>query len=356
LNTAMKRVGGLALGLRTVTGLLLVFLIMTVWSSAPAKAFSLEEAFKTAEHGNPTYLRAGLALEQAELALAKLQADRAVQPAALSLRQAEGGRAAAFVAKDAARRKLRLDVRRAYYSLLTARKQQEVAAEAVGQAKEQLRVIRGRQSEGAMVKLDVLNAEKAGAEAETGQTRADNGARVAALTLADLLGMPPDGPLQLDGSPPETKRVIPEEEIAINLAGSNSFELKQATEAQAAAELAEELTDNDYTPELIKKSAASRVQDAKLAVEEVRRRLALQVRRALSDAQVAEAGLNLAGKSVIAAQEAYRAAKVRFDAGLWVADELLTAQVKLFQTKQAELQARLDLDLARAAIFSLIGD
>ncbi|HHW13815.1 MAG TPA: TolC family protein [Firmicutes bacterium] len=337
-------------------------LTMTV---VPAAAFgavgveaplTLAEARRVAEQGNPAYRRACLAVDQAGLALARLQADAAIRANALALQQAESAKATAEVAREAAGRKLWLDVQRAYYTLLTARRQQQLAREALDQAQEQLRVAQRRLGSGAGTRLEVLNAERVAAEAEAGVAKADTGARLAELTLRDLLGWPSGKPLVLDEHAPSDFRPVPEEEAAVRLALERSPEVRQAREAVAAARLAVSLGENDYTPDLAQKLAAARLAEAQLGAEEAERRMALQVRRALAELGLAETGVKAAVKATAAAVEGHRAARVRFDTGATGLDEVLAAQVRLFQARQTELQARLDLDLARTAVFSLIGE
>lgn len=317
---------------------------------------TLAEARRVAEQGNPAYRRACLAVDQAGLALARLQADAAVRANALALQQAQSAQATAEVAREAADRKLWLDVQRAYYTLLAARRQQRLAREALDQAQEQLRVAQRRLGSGAGTRLEVLNAERVAAEAEAGVAKADVGARLAELGLQDLLGWPSDRPLAVDEHAPADTRSVPEEEIAVRLALERSPEARQAREAVAAARLAVSLGENDYTPGLAQKLAAARLSEAELLAEEAERRVALQVRRALAELRAAEAGVKAAAKATAAATEGHRAARVRFDTGATGLDEVLAAQVRLFQARQAELQARLDLDLARTAVFSLVGE
>lgn len=340
----------------------LISLALAVVLAGPAAALAegrtvtLPEALRAAEAENPTYRRAILAVEQAELALARLQADRTVKANALGLEQAEGALATAKVARAMALRKLRLEVRRAYYTLLTGRKQQGVAREAWEQAREQKRLLDGRRGSGAATALDALNAERALAEAQAGVARAGTAARLASLTLADLLGRAPDG--ELDPSEPagDGLLTLPGEAEAVASALELSPEVRQAREAVGAARVGLKLTENDYTPELARKAAAARLAEALLAVDEVERRVGREVRRALAEVGLAGVAVEAAERGEVAATEAYRAAKVRFDVGLSVTDELLAAQVRLFQTRQAVLQARLDRDLARTALASLIGE
>ncbi|MGE5553503.1 MAG: TolC family protein [Betaproteobacteria bacterium] len=320
-----------------------------------SRRLTLAEALRAAETGNPGYRRACLAVDQAELALERLRADQAVRAGALALQQAVGTKATAQVAQEAARRRLWLDVRRAYYTLLTAHKQREVAREALEQVKEQDRAVKRRRAAGAATQLDVLAIQRALAEATAGVERAETGVRLAELNLLDLLGWPADTQVELDQGVTDFV-AVPGEAAAIRLALERSPELRQTREAVEAARLGVSLAENDYTPELARKAAELKLEEARLAAEEVERRLALQVRRVLADLELAETQVEAAVKATAAAAEGWRAAQVRFEAGVSGTEELLAAQVRLTQARQAELQARLDYDLARTGLFSLIGE
>jgi outer membrane protein TolC len=247
-------------------------------------------------------------------------------------------------------------VRRAYYTLLTAHRQEQVAAEALTLAGESRRLILGRRGLGAATQLEVLNAERVVAEAEAGSVRAATGVHLAELSLGDLLGWAAGTPLLLAEDPAGEEAALPGEEAAAAQARERSPEVRQVREALQAARVGLGLTENDYTPALARQAAATRVDEAALAVAEAERRVGLQARRALAEVPVAEAGIAAAEKAATAAAEGYRAARVRLGAGVAVTDELLGAQVRLVQARQAELSARLDRDLARTALFSLIGE
>jgi outer membrane protein TolC len=309
-----------------------------------------------AERNNPGYRRAVLAVEQAQLALTRLEADQTVRAGALSLEQAQGVLATAKSARDAARRKLRLEVRRAFYTLLSAGRQQKVAREALAQAEEYRRAILNRRRTGAGIDLDVLGAERAYAEAAAGVTRADTGVYLAQETVSDLLRWPEGMSLAAVEVGAGEAAPLPEVADAVARALAASPEVRQARAGVAAAELAVKLTENDYTSELAQRAARLKLDEARLALDEAEHGVALQVRKALADGRLAESAVVVAGKVEAAAAEAYRAAKVRFEVGHAVADDLLTAQVRLYQARQASVQAALDRDLAGTVVVSLTGE
>ncbi|MGE5508787.1 MAG: TolC family protein [Chitinophagales bacterium] len=321
-----------------------------------AALLSLADALALAEQNNPGYRRALLAVDQAQLALTRLRADQTVRAGALSLEQAEEALSTAQTAREAARRRLRLDVRRAFYTLFTAGRQQKVARDGLAQAEEYRRTILSRRKSGAGIDLDVLAAERAYAEAAAGVTRADTGAELAEQTLRDLLRWPAGRPLALGETVSGEKQTLPGTDEAIARALAASPEVAQARAGVAAAELAVKLAENDYTPDLVRRAAALKLEEARLALDDAEHGVALQVRKALADVRLAESAAQVAAKAESAAAEAYRAAKVRFDVGHAVADDLLTAQIRLYQARQAGLQASLDRDLAATAVLALIGE
>jgi outer membrane protein len=117
-------------------------------------------AFADWEADNPTFVSGGggnnwmagievrMDLFQGGARRAKLQHEQAIQEKVGAL-------------KEAARDAIRLEVRRAYYDLDTARQQVEVAKAAIAQAQESLRITQNRYESGVSTITDLLSAEEA---------------------------------------------------------------------------------------------------------------------------------------------------------------------------------------------------
>jgi outer membrane protein len=117
-------------------------------------------AFADWEAVNPTFVSGGsgnnwmagievqVDLFQGGARRAKLQHEQATQEKVAAL-------------KEAARDAIRLEVRRAYYDLDTARQQVEVAKAAIAQAQESLRITENRYESGVSTITDLLSAEEA---------------------------------------------------------------------------------------------------------------------------------------------------------------------------------------------------
>jgi len=122
-------------------------------------------AFANWEADNPTFVSGGggnnwiagievqLDLFQGGARRARLQRERAMQEKVAAL-------------KDAARDAIRLEVRRAYYDLDTARQQVEVAKTAIAEAQESLRITQNRYESGVSTITDLLSAEEAASRSQ----------------------------------------------------------------------------------------------------------------------------------------------------------------------------------------------
>jgi outer membrane protein len=122
-------------------------------------------AFADWEADNPTFVSGGggnnwmagievrMDLFQGGARRAKLQHEQAMQEKVAAL-------------KEAARDAIRLEVRRAYYDLDTARQQVEVAKAAIAQAQESLRITQNRYESGVSTITDLLSAEEAASRSQ----------------------------------------------------------------------------------------------------------------------------------------------------------------------------------------------
>jgi outer membrane protein len=122
-------------------------------------------AFADWEADNPTFVSGGggnnwiagievqMDLFQGGARRAKLQRERALQEKVAAL-------------KDAAKDAIRLEVRRAYYDLDTARQQVEVTKTAIEQAQESLRITQNRYESGVSTITDLLSAEEAASRSQ----------------------------------------------------------------------------------------------------------------------------------------------------------------------------------------------
>jgi outer membrane protein TolC len=122
-------------------------------------------AFADWEADNPTFVSGGggnnwvagieiqVDLFQGGARRAKLQHEQALQEKVAAL-------------KEATRDAIRLEVRRAYYDVDTARQQVEVAKAAIAQAQESLRIIQNRYDSGVSTITDLLSAEEAASRSQ----------------------------------------------------------------------------------------------------------------------------------------------------------------------------------------------
>jgi outer membrane protein TolC len=103
------------------------------------------------------------------------------------------------VDRDRAEQETRLAVIRAFYNLLLAERQLEVAKETVHQRQQHLEMARARFAGGVATEVDVLRSQVSVANAQPELIRAENGVRQARTVLNNLLVRPLDFPTEALG-------------------------------------------------------------------------------------------------------------------------------------------------------------
>jgi OMF family outer membrane factor len=288
------------------------------------------------------------------------------------------------------------DVRQAYYRLLLAQASAEVADRTVALASESLRVARARVAAGAAARFDEVQAEVNLATARQSQVRARTAIAQASHALAALLNLPLDTTLVLrDGF--STEPVTTPLDRLIARALESRPELAELRARQAAAQAAIQLAESGAKPTVGLNAAANygnsgglfagtiasggwsvtlaatlnlfdggitreRIKEAQLRLEQLkaaealqRQGIELEVRLAYLTLQSAREELAGADALVRQAREALRIATVRFEAGVGITLEVLTAQTNASQAEVARAQALYAYSAALAALERAVG-
>ena len=288
------------------------------------------------------------------------------------------------------------DVRQAYYRLLLAQVGAEVADRTVALAAESLRVARARVAAGAAARFDEVQADVNLATARQSQVRARTAIAQASHALAALLNLPLDTPLDLrDGF--NTQPVTTPLDRLIARALETRPELAELRARQAAAQAAIALAESGAKPTVGLNAAANygnsgglfagtiasggwsvtlaatlnlfdggitreRIKEAQLRLEQLkaaealqRQGIELEVRLAYLPLQSAREELAGADALVTQAREALRIATVRFEAGVGITLEVLTAQTNASQAEVARAQALYAYSAALAALERAVG-
>ncbi|OGC04601.1 hypothetical protein A3H38_02925 [candidate division WOR-1 bacterium RIFCSPLOWO2_02_FULL_46_20] len=103
------------------------------------------------------------------------------------------------------------------------------------------------------------------------------------------------------------------------------------------------------------REAAANLEEQRASEAEVKNGIALEVRNACLNLQSLTEALGSTKKAVEASQENYAVATRRYNSGVGTNSEVLDAQVTLTQARINDLQARFDLEIARAKINKVVG-
>ncbi len=296
---------------------------------------------------------------------------------------------------QATRSQLILLVTEAYANVLAAQALEEVAQQSVERVKEVLRIAKARYEAGVAPKFDVLRAEAELAAAEEQLLSARNGVALAKANLNQLLGRPTDAPIEV-APLPEPMDIPPEvlrSEPFIKQALAHRPELKSSEWQIKAAQELVRLAQADRKPVLLltgnytRQTATGFAEDYQWGVnlvvqfpifdsgrreslvrereatleqaiaqrEQLERQVALEVEQAVRNLQVALQRLKTARAALVSAEEAYRLAQVRYEAGVGTQVEILDAQVALTRARAAEVQALYDAHKAFARLVYATG-
>jgi outer membrane protein len=300
---------------------------------------------------------------------------------------------------DAARADLRLEITRAYWSLLTASETVRVVNESLERTGEQLRDVRNQLSAGLVPPNEVLNVEAQESRQRLLSIQARSNRDVAEAELGRLVGEAPgariqpvtplEAPPALDASVaslieiarqarPERAALLKRVEGAnervtaatrstrptIAVAGGVDYarpnarifprEERWAESWDASINVNWPLFDGGRSrAEAAEAAASTRALQARLA--EFDAVLAVELRQRLSEIDSSRAAIAAADDAVRAATEARRVAGDRFTAGVATSTDVLDAQVAVLQAALDRTQALANARLAEARLVRALG-
>mgnify|MGYP001048782757 FL=1 len=332
----------------------------SVWAeetpAAEVIAITMDKAIEVAYDSNLALRMARLELDHAEKQLVKAQADAALAPSPVGLRQAEVAVETQKLLLEQTRRQVDLQVRSAYYAAISKTQQRAIAEKNLDQVQEQLRIIAAKQEEGLATKLDVVNSEKSLLQAQGSLDSALAEEELAVLELKRVMGLPYTDKISVEPSDTliESVELLPEQVVEKVL--TNSLDLMRLQWALEISQMQEESARNEYTAPLIKDIYANRRMKAELDLKEATRNTYLQAKQAWNSLRQAEFHVELSEKELEAAEENYRITKVRFDGGLEIPNNLLRAQISLTSAQHGLVNAIFEYNLARIRLLNLIGE
>jgi len=285
------------------------------------------------------------------------------------------------------------NVKQAYYTLLQAEKNLDVAIETVKLNQEQLDQAKGFFDAGVKSKYDVTSAEVNLSNARLGQIRAENTVRIARVTLKNAMGSPELPDFSIEDTLAFQKYPITFDD-AIQRAYTNRPDLQSTLARKEASKEAVSLarsgyyptlsgnasvnrTDFDYPPEKSGWSAGVtlnfplfsgfltnyQVKEAKENLnvqkaneESLRQGILLDVQQAYLTLRALEDGVVVAELTVGQAQENYEIVNGRYNAGVGSPLDVTNALVVLSNAKTNYIAALANYKISEAALLKAMGE
>lgn len=312
----------------------------------------------------------------------------------LGYKQAQLGREMAGAIVVSARQQLLFQVTQAYYGLQLAQENLAVVKKAQATAAEHLKIAESRFRSGAVVQADVLSAQVHLAKITQEQMTAASQVEIARSALGTVMGLPEAGSRPL-AAPPREPAPLPKELADLQqIAQEKRPDLKRLTLAARSAQ--EEVTKArlNYLPRLhvvaeydvdqrrlfgtnadsytvmallnfnlfngladLAKVKESRAQEAQARdlKQETEDRVRHQVTETILNLKTARARLQVAKGAVAQARESLRLIRLRYETGLTILVDLLTAEDALKNAELSQVGALLDTHLAQAGLELALG-
>lgn len=283
------------------------------------------------------------------------------------------------------------NVSQAYYGVLKAKRNRDVAEETVRQFQQHLEQAKGFFEVGTKPKFDVTKAEVDLSNARLNLIRAANALRTAMVTFNNALGVPDAPEYVIEDNLSFRKYEMPLED-AIEKAYANRHDLKSIVAKKRSSGEAIELAKKGYYPSLSGSASYSRsgesfplkegwnagvtlsfpvfsgfltknqVEESKANLnvikaneESLRQNILLDVQQAYLNLTEAEERIGAAELTVRQATENFEIANGRYGAGVGNPIEVTDAEVALANAKTAHIQALYDYKVAHASMERAMG-
>ncbi len=275
----------------------------------------------------------------------------------------------------------------AYFDVLRAEGLASVSADGVRQASEHMRLGELRLKAGTGTRAEVLQQRAQLANAQGQFTQARNGVNLARLTLSNILNAPVgDRPLAGDPAVPaisvelakmlkpaierrtevkqlEAKQHAEETRVSLesralwpNLAASGRYSQRNLAEGQWQAGVTLNWTIFDsFRVRNRMASALEQARVTRLATEQTRQRVALEIRQQFQSRLEAEQRVGTAREGLAASQEAYRLALKRYQVGIATPFEVTDVQTTMIQSSNNYVQAINDLRAGEVRLARALG-
>jgi outer membrane protein TolC len=286
-----------------------------------------------------------------------------------------------------------LKVRQLYFGILIAQLKQQAAAEQITASQVQLQESLDEVKRGEALDTAVLDSRASALDAKQADLAQRLQIHDLTLSLNDLLGLPLDTALALDGDTSAMSVSVPSREECVRFAQENSPEIQAAKQSVIKAKAGLSVAKDAYIPDITGlarysyqsgipflvhnfgtfgvsltydlfdggrriaaiKDSHTLLSEAELNLEKVQDEIAVQVETAYDKVQQLQDLVGVAEQVVEARTEAARIADRRFEQTSALASARAEASAKAISAKASWLEAHLGLSLAQSDLKRIIG-
>ena len=308
---------------------------------------------------------------------------------------AKAGYKSALVGVQKSYNDMRSTVTNGYYTVLQADDMQVLARESVARLEEHLKNVKAQYDVGVVAKVDVLRSEVELANAQQNLIKAENAYKISEANFNKIIGLPLETNLFLE----DTLNYVPYDkdlEYCLDYASKNRPELEQAKQGVQAARGQVRAARSGYQPQIsavasqnfgtsdahwpadeesnwtvgvqasltifdtgVTRSKAHAAKANYFSAEESYRdtvdAVMLDVRSQYLNLREAEKRISTTEVAVSQAEEDYRIAQLRYQAGVGTNTDVLDAQVALTDAQTNYLQSVYDYNISKTNLETAIG-
>jgi outer membrane protein TolC len=265
----------------------------------------------------------------------------------ISLAQADMSKKLNSLSLKATENQIKLGAQQVYYDLLHAQADLELKKQSLLRAQTQLKVAKAHFDVGTKAKTDILQAEMGVAGAQAALVAAENNLEIARMKFNDFLGVDLNKQWKLANESKPITSIPLTLEQAQEKALQQRVEITQKQEELKLAELNVKLI-QEYSAlsTYPGRQARNNVEKAKVAIEEQKRVVTMEVAQAYYNLKAALEAIEFKKKAKEAAAESYRLTNLRFENGLATTLEVIQAEEALADQENQYEKAVRDYNLA----------
>ena len=311
------------------------------------------------------------------------------------IKTAKAGYKSALVGVQKSYNDMRSTVTNGYYTVLQADDMQVLARESVARLEEHLKNVKAQYDVGVVAKVDVLRSEVELANAQQNLIKAENAYKISEANFNKIIGLPLETNLFLE----DTLNYVPYDKdlnYCLDYASKNRPELEQAKQGVQAARGQVKVARSGYQPQIgisatqnwdtgdghwgadekstwsvgvnvaltifdtgVTRSKAHAAKANYFSAEETYRdtvdAVMLDVRSQYLNLREAEKRISTTEVAVSQAEEDYRIAQLRYQAGVGTNTDVLDAQVALTDAQTNYLQSVYDDNISKTNLETAIG-